>query len=595
MDSARINSSPQGAGKGAARGNGEGTFATPFAKLLQDWQLAPGLAKGGEEVPATAQNSPGTVTDPVSAAGSPLAQGVHRAPANGAAGQVSASQTGGSGEADAANGANGDKSVLRSALRRGAPTAPRLLRSAASLETPGAAGEKSQAAASRKHAPGEADRISPEERQDAEKSPAAMLIQAGPGFAPAPVAAAPEMADERQLQMGDGGTALAASSAASWEHGVPVTPSGRANAAQEAGGDRAGAKKAPNGSAMVDGAQEHASIPVMAVPSHSTWSSEPAEQTPPAKGEVRSASGANAPPEGTLSLSGRERLQSAAQTGYQFTAEAAAAASDAPAGAQPALDAPAALSAQTVSVAGSRPAMSARAGSEPAMRRARETNGPALNGIGTPSTPLHGSALVAPGLAGGEVLSRESIVARGGLEGSRNETGMAAESMGSGARDTFSALDGPQAGRGMPTWLHAGARQAEAGFEDPSLGWVGVRAGLSASGVHAAVLSGSPEAAQVLGSHMAGLSAHLAGQHIPVETVSMGAFADRGVDSGAMQPGTGQGQQQGADRHGGFGSAAGPAERIDPASVRDSPVITRHPDPVTLSAAGRGTHISVVA
>ena len=30
--------------------------------------------------------------------------------------------------------------------------------------------------------------------------------------------------------------------------------------------------------------------------------------------------------------------------------------------------------------------------------------------------------------------------------------------------------------RSHPTWLHAGAHQAEAGFQDPTLGWIGVRA-----------------------------------------------------------------------------------------------------------------------
>jgi hypothetical protein len=43
------------------------------------------------------------------------------------------------------------------------------------------------------------------------------------------------------------------------------------------------------------------------------------------------------------------------------------------------------------------------------------------------------------------------------------------------ASDTFSALD---IAGSMPasTWLHAGVRHAEAGYLDPSLGWVGVRA-----------------------------------------------------------------------------------------------------------------------
>jgi hypothetical protein len=113
----------------------------------------------------------------------------------------------------------------------------------------------------------------------------------------------------------------------------------------------------------------------------------------------------------------------------------------------------------------------------------------------------------------------------------------------SGARETFAALDAETA-QGTPTWVHAGAQRAEAGFEDPALGWVGIRADLSGGGVHAAVVPGSADAAAALGSHLAGLNAYLAEHHTGVETVTMtapeGGWAQSGQGTGqAMHQGTG--------------------------------------------------------
>jgi hypothetical protein len=90
----------------------------------------------------------------------------------------------------------------------------------------------------------------------------------------------------------------------------------------------------------------------------------------------------------------------------------------------------------------------------------------------------------------------------------------------SAASDPFSALDSDQAGGSM-NWIHAGAHRAEAGYLDPALGWVSVRAGAVGGGIHAAVVPGSPEAAQVLGGHMTGLSSHLAQQHGNTATVTL--------------------------------------------------------------------------
>ncbi|HVI05994.1 MAG TPA: hypothetical protein VM711_07880, partial [Sphingomicrobium sp.] len=54
-------------------------------------------------------------------------------------------------------------------------------------------------------------------------------------------------------------------------------------------------------------------------------------------------------------------------------------------------------------------------------------------------------------------------------------------------------------------WRAAGPHTAEAGFQDPTLGWVGVRAQTVASAVHATVIASSAEAGQSLAAHVSGL------------------------------------------------------------------------------------------
>jgi hypothetical protein len=87
--------------------------------------------------------------------------------------------------------------------------------------------------------------------------------------------------------------------------------------------------------------------------------------------------------------------------------------------------------------------------------------------------------------------------------------------------ETFAALDSAPAS--APAWVRAGAREAEAGFHDPELGWVSVRANSTSGAVHAAVVPGSDEAAQALGGHLAGLNDYLATHHSTVESVTLAA------------------------------------------------------------------------
>jgi hypothetical protein len=93
------------------------------------------------------------------------------------------------------------------------------------------------------------------------------------------------------------------------------------------------------------------------------------------------------------------------------------------------------------------------------------------------------------------------------------------------AGDPFSALDVAHATPPL-TWIHAGGHHAEAGYLDPALGWIGIRADAAGNGIHAALVPASAEAAQVLGSHVAGLNAYLTEHHREPATVTMGAPQD---------------------------------------------------------------------
>lgn len=174
-------------------------------------------------------------------------------------------------------------------------------------------------------------------------------------------------------------------------------------------------------------------------------------------------------------------------------------------------------------------------------------------------------------------------------------------------------LDAEPAGA-APTWVHAGAQHAEAGFEDPSLGWVGVRADLGAGSVHASLVPGSADAAAALGTHLAGLNAYLAEHHNEISTVTLASPESRSLQGGtgeeagreshqgfAQSPGHGAGQnsgeeaRQGSDAANQTSSQAG--GQIEPEAIRlVPPVAHRSMDalspPPTRDA---GTYISVMA
>jgi hypothetical protein len=153
-------------------------------------------------------------------------------------------------------------------------------------------------------------------------------------------------------------------------------------------------------------------------------------------------------------------------------------------------------------------------------------------------------------------MARNLSAARGAVSTAGGTAGSMAAAE-SGAGETFAALDAESA-PGKPTWIHAGAQRAEVGFEDPALGWVGIRADLSGGGVHAAVVPGSIDAAETLGSHLAGLNTYLAEHHTAVEAVTLAAPQGGWTDSGQ---GTGQAMHQGPGQQSGQETAQGALAR----------------------------------
>jgi hypothetical protein len=98
-------------------------------------------------------------------------------------------------------------------------------------------------------------------------------------------------------------------------------------------------------------------------------------------------------------------------------------------------------------------------------------------------------------------------------------------------------------------WIHADTRRAEAGYLDPSLGWISVRAEAVEGGLHATLVPTSDATAQFLGSHMSGLHVFLSECQMQHATVVLAGSDQRsnGFTASADSQGTGQGSP-GGDR-----------------------------------------------
>jgi len=159
------------------------------------------------------------------------------------------------------------------------------------------------------------------------------------------------------------------------------------------------------------------------------------------------------------------------------------------------------------------------------------------SGVLASAAPAAHPASFAANIPGSDAFSLardpSSVQAANGTAAEVGESSSAAQGT-STTHQTFATLDNID-DRTTLNWVHSGARHAEAGFEDPTLGWIGVRADQSGGGVHAIVVPSTAEAVQALGSQMAGLNAHLAESHTPLASLSLGSAEGR-------EGGTGTGQ-----------------------------------------------------
>ena len=161
-------------------------------------------------------------------------------------------------------------------------------------------------------------------------------------------------------------------------------------------------------------------------------------------------------------------------------------------------------------------------------------------------------------------------------------------------QDSLRIID---SGSGHLTWTHTGAHEAEAGFNDPVLGWVAVRADTHSGGIHAALMASSPESTATLAGQIAGVEAHLAQRQIPVDSVSVANIGGQGTLPGdSAGQGAGQQARQQQDRTA-DSTAADISARSDspparsPATSGENSLQPAEPP----SSPGLGRHISVRA
>jgi hypothetical protein len=209
------------------------------------------------------------------------------------------------------------------------------------------------------------------------------------------------------------------------------------------------------------------------------------------------------------------------------------------------------------------------------------------------------SSIVDPSAIATEVTGSHGATSSAG-ELTRSST---VSTTGTDTRETFATLDA-EASQGKTTWIHAGAQQAEAGFQDSSLGWVSVRADVSRGEVHAELVPSSTDAAQALGSHMAGLNAYLVEHHTPVESLSLTAPESGGTGLGSdqsasqnMQQDTGQqtGQQSAQSSDAGSQSGLSISSSALPVTTSQLTALQGQQDGSVQVGSPGGSYISVMA
>ena len=232
----------------------------------------------------------------------------------------------------------------------------------------------------------------------------------------------------------------------------------------------------------------------------------------------------------------------------------------------------------------------------------------------THSTPTHQAPATGPSALQSEIVTplgepsalvRDLTTEHALQNRAQGSIGVATGSTTPAAREAFSEIDNSSPPDAV-SWTHVDAHRAEAGIQDPGLGWIGVRADRSAGQIQATLVPGSTDAAQALGGQMAGLNAYLTEAHTHVQSLRIaqpeGQQSAFSAGSGQGQ-GTGQSPEQGMSQNPGKDNASGSSQNFNPA-VPASPnavqaklqaVSTgRFTQPAGLVELS-GAHISVIA
>ncbi len=210
---------------------------------------------------------------------------------------------------------------------------------------------------------------------------------------------------------------------------------------------------------------------------------------------------------------------------------------------------------------------------------------------GTANEAVHATVTGTPAAA--QDASASAMVRESGIVTAANANQRGTESQavlpssGDSAHAAFAALDSGGSSAAT-TWGQAGSHTAEAGYRDPVLGWVSVRAQQDAAGVHATVIPVSQDAAQSLGTHLAGLNAYLAEHNSAVSTVAIAMPDASAAGTGQnMSSPSGQGQQNAGQESAPASVSTGTMDRAGTTSNTTLAAIA----PLT----NGGTYISVLA
>ncbi len=162
--------------------------------------------------------------------------------------------------------------------------------------------------------------------------------------------------------------------------------------------------------------------------------------------------------------------------------------------------------------------------------------------------------------------------------------------------EIFDVLD-TDAPAASPQWTHAGTHRLEAGFQDPEVGWVRVRAQQDSGGVHAAVVPASSDASQILSSHLTGLSNYLVEHRTLIESWALAPPENLPEATGASQTGgDATRQERGRDAH--PGAPGDESGRGASWASRDGPWATEQRQPISAvpvyEALGNGRYVSLL-